>query len=185
MIALIHIQNGYMYLAAASIAKDLESLTDWFRANKLSLNISKTNYMIFTNNPINIINTNLQINNEYVELVDSTKFLGMHIDNRLNWSKHTQICRNKISSGLYALRNVRHLIPRSHLKSLYYTLIHPYLNYNTLIWGSANKQHTKGIINMQNKAIRMITNSRYNESTTPLYESTNILQLENIYNWPS
>jgi len=67
------------------------------------------------------------------------------------------------------------------MKSLYYTLIHPYLNYGTLLWGSAAQNSLKRIETLQNKALRNITKSNYNDSVLPLYEATQITPQHKLY----
>jgi len=165
----------------AALKYDLEQLTDWFRANKLSLNVSKTNYMVFSNMKINTHDIVLKIGNEQIEQLDHIKFLGIIIDSKLNWNKHLHHCKNKLSSGLYALKTVKHLLPLQHLKSLYYTMIHPYLTYGTMLWGSSAKQFINPIQILQNKAVRNITNSKYNEHVPPLYKSLKISPIEKLY----
>ena len=68
---------------------DLTQLNDWFRANKLSLNVSKTNYVIFKKKstppmPDNI----LYIGYDKLENVRYRKFLGLFIDEKLEWDQH-------------------------------------------------------------------------------------------------
>lgn len=165
-----------------NISADLKNLTEWFKANKLSLNITKTNYMLFTKNDKDYKrNMNLRLSNEDITRVNSTKFLGMIIDDKLNWQSHIEHTKNKISSGLYALNKSKHVLGTKHLKTLYYSLIHPYITYGLLLWGSASKSLTKRIEIMQNKAIRSITNSKYNASALPLYKQLKILPLKHLY----
>ena len=168
-------------LSANILAADLKLLTDWFRANKLSLNISKTNYMIFSHTQQELPDIELKIGAETINRVNEIKFLGVYIDSKLNWNKQLIHCKNKLSSGLYALKTVKHLLPTKQLKSLYYTLIHPYLNYGTILWGSASKNNLKKVQILQNKAIRSLTNSKYNHPTTPLYKATKITPLNELY----
>jgi hypothetical protein len=75
---------------------ELESASDWFKANKLSLNLSKTNYIIFRSNKKQIPNNNneLIIDNINIPQVSTSKFLGVYIDEHLKWKKHiTEICK--------------------------------------------------------------------------------------------
>ena len=137
--------------------------------------------MIFSNTHLNPPDIDLKIGTEHINRANDTKFLGVYIDSKLNWSKHLTYCKNKLSSGLYALKNVKHLLPLKQLKSLYYTLMHPYLNYGTILWGSAVQNSLKKIQVLQNKAIRNITNSKYNASATPLYKATKITPLDALY----
>ena len=67
-----------------SSSEDLKRLTDMFKANKLSLNINKTNYMILFNTQNAIPQHTLRIENEIFNRVTHTKFLGIITDNRLS-----------------------------------------------------------------------------------------------------
>ena len=70
-------------------SSELDKLNVWFSLNKLSLNVSKTNFMVFSNRNI-VCNVNITINNCVIERVHSTKFLGVIIDEKLNWKEHIQ-----------------------------------------------------------------------------------------------
>ena len=100
------------------------------QTNKLTLNISKTNYVTFSKSTTSR-NTNLALNIgiEHITKVPHVKFLGVIIDERLEWKNHIDICKNKLSSGIYAINSFKNAIPTIQLKTLYYTLIHPYLTY--------------------------------------------------------
>ena len=89
---------------------DLENLTEWFKSNKLSLNIAKTNFMLFSKKhpKPNDDTINLSLANETINRVTSTKFLGM-IDDKLSWEVHLNYTKNKMSSGLYALNKSKHV----------------------------------------------------------------------------
>ena len=74
------------------INSEISILSDWFQANKLSLNEGKTNYMIFTNeNQANRANHQITIHNKHVQLVHHFKFLGIFIDEKLKWNEHIRV----------------------------------------------------------------------------------------------
>ena len=82
---------------------DLDKLAVWFRANKLSLNIKKTNYIMFGNKPVSAAEPlNVSIDGQLLERVEFTKFLGIFIDEKLNWKKHIDHIASKIYKGLCA-----------------------------------------------------------------------------------
>ena len=122
-----------------NIALDLNDLSEWFKANKLlfvnkymsicllSLNVSKTNYITMQNTNDISINHTLKIGDETIKQVNTAKFLGIIIDDKLSWNAHIDYCKNKLSSGLYAINSAKHILSPKHLKSLYYTLIHPHI----------------------------------------------------------
>jgi hypothetical protein len=164
------------------INSDLSQLSRWFKTNKLSLNIDKTNYIIFTWNTNTHEKYQITIDNAIIKHVDTTKFLGIHIDNKLHWHEHIKHVKKKMSSGLYALNSSKHILQQSHMKTLYYSLVHPYLNYGCLLWGNTHKTYINKLEIVQRKAIRAITKSNYNAATSPLFKNTNILKLSDVYN---
>ena len=80
---------------------ELEKLSVWFKANKLSLNISKTNYMLFSNRK-NLMNEaiDLKIDESIINRVRECKFLGTVIDENLTWKPHINLIRSKISKNI-------------------------------------------------------------------------------------
>ena len=99
-----------------NISFDLNTLSDWFKANKLSLNVNKTNYMIFKNIQTPDNSKIIKIGTEIIEQTSIAKFVGIFIDDQLNWKTHTLTMLNKLSSGLYALNISKHIISRQLLK---------------------------------------------------------------------
>ena len=117
--------------------QDLHELNDWFGANQLSANASKTKFMLLTRQQaLEHEPLHLMFNNEQLERVSHTKFLGLYIDEYLQWNHHISHCAKKISSGLYAINSAKHTLSNENLKILYYSLIHPYLLYGITLWGN-------------------------------------------------
>ena len=143
------------------INRDLDNLTDWFRANKLSFNTSKTHYMLISpNREINALNQNtIKIASDDIERKDCCKFLGIMIDDKLTWSKHIDYIHSKLSRSLYAINRSRYLVPPKYLKKLYDSLVHPYLSYGIALWGGTCKSYLNKICISQKKALRHIHRS--------------------------
>ena len=160
---------------------ELLCLTDWFKANKLSLNISKTNYVLFDRGKSKHKQGNIMIGGDYIERVDCFKFLGILIDEELSWHKHIEHCRKKIACGMYALNMAKNYLAQNNLRQLYFTLINPHLLYGNILWGSAYKSVLQKLVTQQKKAIRVITHSKYNEHTPPLFKRMNILKLDDMH----
>ena len=115
--------NDIIYLYQ-SINTDFQSLTEWFRANKLSLNVGKTNFVLFISHKCASISVpchlRIKIGNDEIErksTVLTVKFLGMHIDSKLEWHEHIKFIQHKLSSGLYAMNKVKHLLSNSPLST--------------------------------------------------------------------
>ena len=114
--------------------KELQILADWFRANKLSLNISKTKCMLFCRSPRPENEENiLTMYNTVIQQMKCVQFLGLHIDEKLDWHEHINKCKNKLTSALYVIKKVNSYLPVSALKTIYYTLVYPYLTYGIII----------------------------------------------------
>ncbi len=161
---------------------DLQSLCEWFRANKLSLNIGKTNYILFSKTQLNIPDRlNLKIGNEIIERQNVVKFLGLYIDSKLDWHAHTKYVTNKLNSSLYAMRKVKHIVFRNHMLTLYYSLIYPYIDYGISLWGSTRATYINKIKTLQKRAIRIIMGSNYNAHMTSLFAKLKILRVEDVY----
>ena len=135
-----------------SMNSELKILTDWFRANKLSLNIKKTHYMLFTNvNKRLSSEYSLKIGDAIIERKQCIKFLGMTLDKNLSWSNHIKACCSKVAGSIYAINRVKNIIPREYMLTLYYSIIYPYLSYGITVWGAAYNTHIKKLFIMQKK----------------------------------
>ena len=165
-----------------TVNHELFTLSEWFKANKLSLNAKKTHYILFTNKKVDMaeMNLELKIDDIILECVDQTKFLGVYIDKKLNWIAHIDYISPKISRGLGITSRVRNVLPCEVLLMLYYTLIYPYLSYCCIIWGHASKKVLNRLIILQKRSIRIITGSTYLSSTGPLFKQLNLLTLFDI-----
>ena len=107
---------------------ELNGIYLWLNTNKLSLNIDKSNYMIFTQRNISQCN-DVFINGQKLERVFSTKFLGVVIDHKLTWKKHIQFVKSKISKSIGILYRGRKCFQSNTLLTLCYSFILPYLLY--------------------------------------------------------
>jgi hypothetical protein len=159
---------------------DLSSLADWFCANKLSLNIGKTNYVLFYQRHVS---TDLEINIGGHEITRKKyfRFLGITIDENLEWSEHIQNCTAKMSSSLYALNSAKKYLASDNLLMLYNALIYPYISYGILLWGSGFQMYTNKIIVLQKKAVRAIAHLPYNSHTDSIFQKYKILRFKDIY----
>ena len=80
----------------SKINEDLEKIQEWLCANKLSLNVMKTHYMVFTSRNNSVSDIDIRINNVSIERVYVTKFLGILIGSQLNWKHHIEYTCKKI-----------------------------------------------------------------------------------------
>jgi len=119
------------------INKELDHLAMWFKANKLSLNIDKTSYILFRNRGQKMKNNlNINIDGVNINQVNSAKFLGLYIDEQLTWTTHITHISSKISKNIGIIRKLSYIVSQHVLTTLYHTLIKPYLTYCNIVWAS-------------------------------------------------
>ena len=99
---------------------DLDDLTNWFKANRLALNVNKSNCMLFQpNGNQNTLGNTLNIDVDPIEHTLYCKFLGIFIDNQLRWNNHLSHISAKLSRSVYILKTVKHILPLTLLKGHY------------------------------------------------------------------
>jgi len=162
---------------------ELDKLFDWFNANLLSLNIKKTNYILFTNRKYNMLELilELKIDDKILNCVDHTKFLGVIIDNKLNWNAHVNYISLNISRCLGVIGRVKKVLPCNVLLMVYHTLIYPILSYCCIMWGCATKTILSRLVLLQKRSLWLITCSAYRSPTSPLFKRLKLLKLVDIY----
>ena len=114
-------------------------IPDWFKANKLTVNIDKTVFMSF--GPKDDRVSNIEIGGVKVNHSKHTKFLGLWIDEKLNWNKHCSMLITKLKRNQALIRTKKPLFNQRTLKLIYYAHIQNHINYGLVIWGGmANKE---------------------------------------------
>ena len=169
-----------VYLAA-SLNSELNKLSTWFKANKLSLNLKKTNFMLFKPRqkkyhfPLQIC-----INEQRIEQVKETAFLGVVLDEHLSWKLHISQVARKISKSIGVINRARFFLPKPCLKTLYYCLVYPYLHYCIIVWGSTYKTNLRRLVSLQKRVIRIISKSTFDSHSDPIFKELELLKLSDI-----
>ena len=160
-----------------NVNTELNRVFNWLTANKLSLNVSKTRYMVF-HFPQRKLNFNLEIklNDTLVEMTDDFDFLGLTIQENLSWKAHINKIAMKISRCIGILKRLHHFLPVKSLLLIYNSLLLTHLNYSILAWGhSCNR-----IVKLQKKAIRLINSANFVAHTEPLFKELNLMKFEDL-----
>ena len=166
-----------------TIKTEMVKIKTWFEAHKLSLNLSKTKFMVFSNMH-NIKNSNIQVSLQgaNIERVKELQFLGVTLDENLNWKSHIENVRKKIFKNIAVLHKVKHFLHPQALRVLYCTLIMPYFMYCLEIWGNAYSVTIKPLILLQKKIIRIIHKVHRREHTHQLFINSKLLKLQDLIN---
>ena len=153
----------------------------YFALNKLTLNESKTKYMIFSKNKKSEVNHDiLKINNVIIEQVKSIKFLGLLINDTLNWNEHKLYIQQKIQRSLGILYQCRQVMNIEECINMYKSFIVPYLLYCLPVWGSSINTDNDPIIKTQNKVLRVLTCTRRTEDAWSYVRNT-VLPIKQLY----
>ena len=143
-----------------AVNSGLENLRKWLMANKLSLNVAKTEFHIIGNkqNLKNILGQkpNIHILDCPIKQVVQCKSLGVILDENISWKSSTNaICKN-ISSGIYALKRIKPFVDQKTLMSVYNAIIHPYFTYCCEVWDVFGKTQSMRRQKLHNRAARII-----------------------------
>ena len=167
------------------VNEELIKVGDWLDANKLSLNTSKSNFVIFhpyQHKPdctiqLEIYNNDLK---ESVPLEQKTfvKYLGILIDNNLSWKYHIDYISSKVSKGIGMIARLRHLVPFDTLLNIYRSLIEPY---GLIAWGQAANIHLNKILILQKRALRLMYFADSKAHSAPLFVHSRILPVTMLY----
>ena len=153
--------------------EDLAHVSEWLSANRLTLNQTKTEFMLIgSHQRMNTFHAtpSLAINNVPVRQVSHTKSLGTHIDEKLSWNVHIEKLCKKVASGIGALKRIRHFVSPSTMQLIYNCLVQPYFDYCSVIWDSCGSTRADKLQKLQNRAARVLTSSSYDTNADYLFE---------------
>jgi hypothetical protein len=140
------------------INSEMNKLSEWFRANKLSINAKKSNYMIFRpRQKRQILDLPLELNGHKIDQVkEVNKFLGVILDECMTWKHHISHVASKISKSVGIMYKSSFCLSKSALRLLFYALLYPYLQYCITVWGSTYPSNLYRIVLIQKRVIRVI-----------------------------
>lgn len=162
------------------INKDLSQFNIWLQANKLSLNINKTNFIFFRTKRTQRILPNIMINEIPIKKVSSIKILGVEIDETLTWKAHMLTLRKKLATALFFLKKIRPKVNTQTALMYYDATVHSHLNYCCTIWGNACITHMKPIISLQKRCLKLCLNLKSNTKSCEIYTLTGKMKVTDI-----
>lgn len=165
--------------ANARINETLKQIISWLQDHNLQINFSKTKIIQFrpyNKPPLYINNT---FTNKPIESVTSFNLLGIVIDTYLNWKKHIEHVKSKLSKFTYALYEIVHSTSTEAALAAYYAYAYSQLKYGIILWG--NSTDVNELFILQKKCIRIIANIDNRHSCRPYFIKLNLLTLPSIY----
>ena len=150
--------------------------------NKLKVNTSKCKFINFsyrkkTSLPLIIIDCCIIIE------ADGIQFLNVPIDKHLAFISYINTIFSKLSKTVGSFNRLEHFLPPEIMKTLYHSLVHPYLNCSieTKIWYGKSLVSTRRASVLQKKVIRAVYNLPYNDHTSDYFKTSKILKIGNLY----
>ena len=167
----------------------LDRFYNYFTLNKLSINASKTKFMIYK--PLlrgrngkklhDSTNSNILMNNIPLEQVQSIKFLGVVLNNHLTWNDHQQHIYRKVSKSLGIIYKCLGVLNEKECINMYKAFIQPYFLYAIEVWGHSIQSSTNTLVKLQSKVLRILYNYKRSEDAWR-YNNGRILTLKELYN---
>ena len=122
----------------------------------------------------------ISVNEQRIEQVKETVFLGVVLDEHLTWKPHTSQVARKISKSIGVLNRARFFLPKPCLKTLYYCLVYTYFHYCIIVWRSSYKTNLCRLVSLQNRVIRIISKSAFDSHPNPIFKELELLKLFDI-----
>ena len=142
----------------------LEKINQWVLANRLTLNLDKTCYMVFTpftsNSNTPQIDLNLVLNGNRLTRVSSTKYLGVIMDDKLNWILHIQDLCTHLRKYIGIFYKLSCNLPLPILRMLYFSIIYPRLLYGIEIYANTYQTYLHDLIILNNRLLRIVQSKK-------------------------
>ena len=170
--------NSSIKVINKQVNKDLKTLSNWLNANKICLNVSKIELVLFRSAKKQLeFGLKLKLNGERLYPTNSVKYLGIKIDEHLTWKPHIDGISTKLNKANAMLSKIRHFVDQKTLKAIYYAIFESHLHYSSLFWAQ-NFNSTKRLFILQKKALRLMFFLRREAHTNPLFKDLNILKFD-------
>ena len=164
------------------INTELKHINLWHRANKLGLNVGKTEFMVISSRQklqsLNDKTINFNVEGVKINQTDNSKALGLNIDENLSCKEHIHAISKKVASSIGVLKQVRPFISMHTAIEIYKGLIEPQFDCCSVVWDGLSQQLSEKLKKLQNRAARVITKSSYNTNSSYLLNS---LSWDNLF----
>ena len=159
----------------------LNTVYYWMKANKLCINPQKSTALLIPSKPnLQINSSGILYNNEKINVCKSAKYVGVQIDDDLNFKSHIQLLHNKLSRAVGIMFKVKNFFPKKVLTLIYHAIFNSHLLYCITIWTSTFSTHLNSICILQNKAVKLLAGIHWRHSSSSGYKPLSILKLDDM-----
>ena len=156
---------------------EINKLSVWFRVNKLSLNLKKTKFIVFKpNQRRRSYNFQILINEQQIDQVKETVFLGVIIDENVTWKSEI----SHVSKSIGMIHKSSFYLSSYSLRVLYYSLVYPYFFYCNIVWASTYKTNLVRLVKLQKRVVRIIDKSHFNAHSGHIFKKLGILKFHDL-----
>ena len=172
------------------INEDPEKLDEWLMGNKLPLNVAKTfNAIASQQKHKSLTHSQIRfdpkIREKEIEIVSKAKYLGVQIDDNLNWKEHIRAVSAKVSRAVGFLKYSKRYLPITAVQTLYTSIVEPHFQHCCSVWGCCNAAEIQHLQKLQNRAARIVTNSSFDAAIKPMFESLGWKTIQQLINTQS
>ena len=159
-------------------------IEEWFSCNKLTLNVDKTCFVIFKSSRWKNVNIpdSIHFNNKTINRVTCVKYLGLLLDEKLDWKNHVNEVCNGLKRFFPTFYNIRSYVNLTHARTIYYAMLYSKIKYAIPVYGLASQESMNKIQVLQNKLLKVLTKKNYRYSTNQLHNDFEILKVNDITN---
>ena len=139
---------------------EFEKVILWLKANKLSLNTLKTEFMFFGSSKRLKDTTNLialRVGDKLIRRMEKVKYIGVILDEQLTWGDHIDYISTKIKRNIGAIKRIRNSLPKEYLEMLYKTIVEPHFRYCNTVRGHCDKTEPLGSFHSKHMTTQIIS----------------------------
>lgn len=185
--------DSAIFYSSDSVSKNIDNMgsdylifSKYFRLNRLTLNNNKCNLVHFRSRRSTKVtkdNSVLNIGNVIIRPVSYVKYLGLYMDEYLQWNIHTAHLAAKVSCKVGILRRIKSFVPCGVLKSIYFAFIHSQISYLACIWGNSCVEYKKPIEILQRRALKHVFKLPMKFSSVLLFQNYayNVLNVQSLF----
>ena len=157
----VYMSGSDLERLCVDVSEELFKVNEWLKANRLSLNVDKSSFMLFTHSQARHDDIQIRLGDRTINQVKSIKFLGIHIDNRLSFNDHIANLARKLSQTIGIMYKMSSFVPSNILKMIYFSLFYPHLIYGISIWGGCGSTNVGKIAKLQQRALSLFVNGTH------------------------
>ena len=163
----------------------MKLVVEWIRANRLSLNTSKAELVIFKSKyKIITKNVNFRISGQKIKHSSQVKYLGIILQDDLHWNSHLTKLRKKLTRSVGLLSKIRYYVPKNLLRTIYHSIFNSHLTYTCEMWGQNQENcYFKKLLHLQEKALRIIDFKPQTLLSECIFKENKILRISDFVNY--